>query len=419
MNYKELFKEFVWLTKSPGIGGKIKTRPEDFLVEEIISNGIFGKRECLIFRVKKKRWDTISVVNEIAKRAGLRYRDIGFAGSKDKHAISIQYISICSKVDIDQIEKLEIPDVSIEFVGYGKRLRLGKLLGNKFRIVVRDLPFDIPEALDRVNKILKEADGGFPNYFGYQRFGEQRANNHEIGQLLVKGEFEKAALIFLGQHGNGSMVGDDARRQFLETQDVDEALKSFPKSLRYERLILFKFKEKKDWKKAFLSLPRQLLRMFIHAYQSYLFNKVLSLRIQNEIPLNEAFVGDVVCLIKNGLPVRSRNFEVTKENVDEVNRKIKKGELLVTGPIFGVKGKISKGKMGEIEESVLEEEKIELKMFRLRSLGIYPELGGRRELLLAPKDFSVGRSKKSLVFEFFIPRGCYATSIMREIMKDY
>ena len=423
MNYKQLFRQFVWLTKTPGIGGRIKSKPEDFVVEEVISNGIFGKKECLIFRITKRRWDTVALVKEIAKRTGLCYRDIGFAGSKDKHAIATQYISICDgEDDRSKIENLDIKDVKIEFVGYGKRLRLGSLLGNKFTIIVRDLRVNVSEASARVEKILNEAEekGAFPNYFGYQRFGEQRANNHEIGKLLLEGKFEEAAILFLGQHCDGTMLGDEARKRFLETRDVDEALEKFPKSLRYERTLLFKFKETQNWKKAFLSLPRQLLRIFIHAYQSYLFNKVLSKRIQAEFSLGEALIGDVVCRVKNGLPIRSRNFEVTKNNVNEVNEKIKKGELMVTGPIFGCKGKLAKGKMGEIEEAVLEEENIELKMFKLRPLGIYPELGGRRELPLAPKDFSYARTgKDSLEFKFFIPRGCYATSVMREIMKDY
>lgn len=423
MNYKQFFKQFTLLTKSPGIGGRIKSKPEDFVVEEIISNGIFGKRECLIFKVTKKRWDTVALVKEIAKRTGLRYRDIGFAGSKDKHAVATQYISVCADEDVKKkIENLKIDDVEIEFVSYGKRLRLGSLLGNKFTIIVRDLKVKISEALKRVEKILNETKekGGFPNYFGYQRFGEQRANNHEIGKLLVEGKFEEAAILFLGQHCNGMMLGDEARKEFLETRDIDEALEKFPKSLRYERMLLFKLKETRDWKKAFLSLPRQLLRIFIHAYQSYLFNKVLSKRIQLELSLKEALVGDIVCRVKNGLPVRSRNFEVTKSNIDEVNKKIRRGELMVTGPIFGCKGRLAKGKMGEIEEAVLEEEKIELKMFKLKVLEIYPELGGRRELVLKPQDFSYARAaKKSLEFKFFIPRGCYATSVMREIMKDY
>lgn len=423
MNYKQLFKQFTWLTKSPGIGGRIKSKPEDFVVEEVISNGIFGKRECLIFKITKRRWDTVALVKEIAKRTGLHYCDIGFAGSKDKHAVTTQYISVRGDEGVrKKIEELNIGDVKIEFVGYGKRLRLGALLGNRFAIVVRDLKIDTAEALRRIEKILNEVEqkGGFPNYFGYQRFGEQRANNHEIGKLLLKGKFEEAAVLFLGQHCDGTMLGDEARKRFLETRDVNEALKNFPKSLKYERMLLFKFKETKNWKKAFLSLPRQLLRIFIHAYQSYLFNKVLSMRIRTGLPLGESLVGDIVCRVKNGLSIRSRNFEVTKNNVNEVNEKIKRGELAVTGSIFGCKGKLAKGKMGEIEEAVLEKEKIELKVFKLRSLGTYPELGGRRELSLKPQDFSFSRyDKRSVEFKFFIPRGCYATSVMREIMKDY
>lgn len=425
MDYKEFFKQFRHLSETPGIGGKIKYKPEDFIVEEIISKSIFKKQDCLIYKLTKRKWDTMVVIKEIAKRIGIHYKDIGFAGTKDRHAVTTQYISICGgnlKELREKVDSLEIQDVKLEFVGYGKKLKLGSLLGNKFTIVVRDLDVPLDEVFERTKQILGEikAGGGFPNYFGYQRFGEKRVVNHEIGKLLLKGKFEEAAVKFLGEH-SGDMLGDEARKAFLESGDVDKALEEFPKFLRYERAMLYKFKETKSWKKAFAVLPRPIVKIFIHSYQSYLFNKALSRRIEEGLPLNEALIGDIVCQVKKGIPLRTRTFKVTKGTLRMVNEKIKKGEAMVTGPIFGFSSRLADGEMGKIEREILQEEEISLEEFKMKFLKILAEGGGRRELIIKPIGFKYKpiRDKNALIFKFFLPRGTYATSVLREIMKDH
>ena len=201
MDYKEFFAQFNYLSSLPGIGGRIKTYPEDFIVREKIPKSIFKGNKCLIYLLKKRNWETMAAVKEIAKRAAIDYKSIGFAGTKDRHAVTYQYISICSE-NLEEIKRrldsLKIQDVSLKFVGYGKRLKLGMLLGNYFQIIVRDI--DPETALERTKEILAELKlkGGFPNYFGYQRFGERRVINHEVGKLLLKGKFEEAAFKFLG-----------------------------------------------------------------------------------------------------------------------------------------------------------------------------------------------------------------------------
>ncbi|ALV62066.1 tRNA pseudouridine 13 synthase [Thermococcus sp. 2319x1] len=421
MDYKEFFSHFKYLSSSPGIGGRIKTCPEDFIVKEKIPKSIFKGDNCLIYLLKKRNWETMAAIKEIAKRIGIDYKQIGFAGTKDRHAVTYQYISICTENSEEikkRLDSLEISDISLEFAGYGKRLKLGMLLGNYFQITVRDINPDT--ALERTKDILAElkVKGGFPNYFGYQRFGEKRVINHEVGKLLLKGNFEEAAFKFLGEY-TGDMMGDEARKNFLESGDVEKALEEFPNFLRYERAMLYKYKETKSWKKAFAVLPRPIVRIFIHSYQSYLFNKVLSRRIEEGLPLNEALPGDVVCQVKRGLPIRSKTFRVTERTLRFVNEKIKKGEAMVTGPIFGFASRLAGGEMGRIEREVLEEEGITLEEFKMKHLKILAEPGGRRELLIKPKKFRYKAFEEGLVFRFFLPKGVYATSVLREIMKDH
>ncbi len=420
MDYRQFFRQFKHLSETPGIGGRIKEKPEDFIVIEVLPKNIFKSGSCLIYRLKKRNWDTMAAIKEIAKRLEIPYREIGFAGTKDRKAVTFQYISICSRNE-NLGDSLEIRDIELKFVGYGKRLRLGTLLGNKFRIIVRKPNFGGSSLLERIRDILSDLKekGGFPNYFGYQRFGERRVINHEVGKLLLQGKFEDAAIKFLGEY-SGDMEGDKARKNFLESRNIEKALEEFPRFLRYERAMLYRYKKTGSWKKAFAVLPNPIMRIFIHSYQSYLFNRILSRRIEEGLPLNEALVGDIICQIKNGIPLRDRTYRVTESNIEFVNEKIRGGEAMVTGPIFGYLMRKARGTPGRIEEEILEEEGISIEQFRMKSLKLMAEPGGRRELLIRPKEFRYGVLKDgSAGFKFFLPKGVYATSLLREIMKDH
>ncbi|WP_297439151.1 tRNA pseudouridine(13) synthase TruD [Thermococcus sp.] len=416
MDYREFFSRFRYLSKEPGIGGRIKVFPEDFVVIEDPLPQIFEGRKHTIFLLKKRNWDTMSAVKEIAKRAGISYRDVGFAGTKDRHAVTYQYISVPAKAK-EKVKTVRIRDVELRFVSYGRFIKLGHLTGNRFRIIVRGVGDD---AFERTREIVRELKrkGGFPNYFGYQRFGEKRVTNHLIGKLLLQGDFEGAARLFLGAH-EGGMEGDEARRHFWETGDVEKALEEFPNFLRYERTLLYRYKETGSWKRAFLSLPLPIMRIFIHAYQSYLFNLYISRRIERGIPLNEALVGDIVVQVKGGIPYRDRTYRVTETNRDFVNRKIQRGEAAVSGPLFGFAMRRAKGLPGRLEEEILEAEGISLEVFRKLPKPM-AEPGGRRELLIRPLGLTYGHIPGTgMCFRFFLPKGVYATSVLREIMKDH
>jgi len=415
MNHREFFSQFLYLSEKPGIGGKLKVFPEDFIVIEEPLPSIFEGRKNAIFLLKKRNWDTMTAVKEIAKRTGIGYREIGFAGTKDRHALTYQYISVPLEAK-DRVESLRIRDIELTFVSYGRFIKLGHLLGNRFRIIVRDVD---EGAFKRAKEIIHELreKGGFPNYFGYQRFGERRVVNHLIGKLLLQGNFDEAARLFLG-YANGSMEGDEARRNFWETGDVNRALEEFPRFLRYERTLLYTYKKTGSWKKAFLSLPLPIMRIFIHSYQSYLFNLYLSKRIE-ELPLNKALVGDIVVQVKGGIPYRDRTYRVTETNRDFVNGKIRKGQAMVSGPLFGFAMRKAKGLPGELEREILEEEGIGLEAFK-RLPKPLKEPGGRRELLIRPLGLTYGYVPgKGMCFRFFLPKGVYATSVLREIMKDH
>ena len=416
MDYREFFSQFRHLSEKPGIGGRIKVFPEDFVVIEDPLPQIFEGRKHAIFLLKKRNWDTMAAVKEIAKRAGISHRDIGFAGTKDRHAVTYQYISVPADAK-GKVEAVQIRDIELKFVSYGRFIKLGHLLGNRFKVIVRDVGED---AFEKTKEIVRElrGKGGFPNYFGYQRFGERRVVNHLIGKLLLQGKFDEAARLFLG-YADGSMEGDEARKNFWETGDVERALEEFPGFLRYERTLLYTYKKTGNWKRAFLSLPLPIMRIFIHAYQSYLFNLYLSRRIEEGLLLSEPLVGDIVVQVKGGIPYRDRTYRVTETNINFVREKVLKGEAMVSGPLFGFAMRRAKGLPGELESEILEEEGITLETFKKLPKPM-AEPGGRRELLIRPIGMTYGYIPEiGMCFRFFLPKGVYATTVLREIMKDH
>jgi tRNA pseudouridine13 synthase len=165
---------------------KIKTIPEDFKVTELSSSKLKNFDEIegskfAYFLLLKKSWNTVDVINKISSYLKIDSKKIGFAGNKDKIAITQQYISIpvSSERNIEYVENLKIKDVCLKYVGcYSKRLTLGDLEGNKFEIVVRDLNSEFELHFDKLK-----------NYFGEQRFSK---NNVEIGRAILKNNFKLA-----------------------------------------------------------------------------------------------------------------------------------------------------------------------------------------------------------------------------------
>ena len=174
-----------------------------------------------------------------------------------------------------------------------------------------------------------------------------------------------------------------------------------------------------DYVGAFQRLQPKLQALFVQAHQSYLFNRFLSQRMLHGLPLNEAVVGDfVVAVERSGLPLTTVDKVVTAENLAQINAAVKAGKMRVALPIFGMKQKLSGGVMGEIEQEVLEAEGIGDGPIRLNELSRAGGKGGLRTVLTPVKDFKLlDASADSVQVSFMLLRGCYATVLLRELMK--
>ncbi|RLG59239.1 MAG: tRNA pseudouridine(13) synthase TruD, partial [Candidatus Hydrothermarchaeota archaeon] len=208
---------------------------------------------------------------------------------------------------------------------------------------------------------------------GYQRFGTTRPNTHLVGREIIKGNLEEAVLSYLAKPFESESREAYNARKFLEsTRDYKRALEIFPDNLRYEKAMLNHLvKKPRDYAGALRKLPLKLRRMLVHAYQSYLFNKILSKTI-------------------------------------EMQEKIKGRKI----PLIGYRTKL-----GEIEKEILEKEGIEKENFKIKSM---PELsleGSERDACIDSEIKVELLNSNACVFNFTLPKGSYATVVLREFMK--
>jgi tRNA pseudouridine13 synthase len=317
------------------------------------------------------------------------------------------------------LKRITLPDLRIKVLGRTNRsIGLGDLLGNRFRIVIREL--SCPDAAHRLADITEEIrkQNGVPNYFGVQRFGEIRPVTHKVGKALVKGSIEEAVFIYLGQPFPGEPDRTKAERMHLwENRDVAHAVKHFPEYLHHELAMLnWLVEHPGDYANSFNVLSVNLSRLFVHAYQSYLFNIILSKRLAAGLPLDRAVEGDVVCFGKSGIPDPDKLQTVNSENLEAVNRLAERGRSFVTLPLIGFDTILAEKEQGKIERVVLKEECLSQEGFRVKA---NPDLGsqGTRRAALCHVAPQIKVEECSAELEFFLPKGCYATVILREYMK--
>ncbi|HIH11886.1 TPA: tRNA pseudouridine(13) synthase TruD [Candidatus Woesearchaeota archaeon] len=330
----------------------IKQSPDDFIVKEQSTVVMDDDGAYCYFLLRKRNWNTLDVVQRIAQQLGIKEKQIGFAGSKDRAAVTEQVISLSVGLK-EKVGTVSLSDVVLTFLGKGKSpISLGDLRGNTFVIVVRGLDdFPLPE--------IKSV----PNYFDDQRFGK---HNPQIGKMIILKKFDQAL-------------------HLLDKPQCNVHLEKNPR----------------DYVGALKLIPLRLLKLYVNAYQSYLWNETVSRLFRQQYDT-----------------YREVSYSQGKFVFPE-------GEALQRLiPLVGyAESRELDSPLREIVQVLFQEEGIISDDFIVRQI---PELsleGEERQLMMDIHDFSssplldddLNKDKRKVSLSFTLGKGCYATIVIKSL----
>jgi tRNA pseudouridine13 synthase len=394
----------------PGIGGVIKTQPEDFLVTEVPLYAPAGRGEHTYFEIEKCDLSTIEALERLHAELGVELRDFGYAGLKDRKGITRQVISVAGKRP-EEILALRVPQMQVLWATlHTNKLRVGHLRGNRFRIVIREIAAPAGERVPAILAVLERR--GVPNYFGPQRFGN-RGDAHLVGRDLLRKDDEAAIRRILGHPASTERNPNVVRARELFMQgDLLGARDAFPPSYREEKKLLhYLSRAGENYSGARKRLGEMSRKLYFTAYQSYLFNLTLGERLaRTGGRLDVLLEGDLAYLHRNGavFPVKETSAE---------GHRLATFEISPSGPIFGMKMPQPEGHEAAIECGVLEREGVNPAEFHQLMPRLHLE-GGRRPFRVRVEEVAWQIEGGDLRIEFFLPRGSYATTLLRELMKN-
>ena len=335
-------QELAYINEGPGLGGQLKQSPQHFVVEEIPLYEASGHGPHLYLSLRRKGLTTRQVVELLAKLFKLSSGDIGYAGLKDKNALTTQFFSLPLDVQLDAEVPKILQDTPLELLLQGRhqnKLKVGHLIGNRFTLILTEAHGSLEEAL-ALAEILKEK--GVPNYFGPQRFGHD-GDNFEIGLKILK-------------------AGKKARS----------------------------FQDK----------------FLLSSLQAFIYNHYLTARVRQNI-FDKIILGDICKKYQTG------GLFVSEDDAVESSR-LANGEITHTGPIFGQKMKLCQHAAYDFEMAALS--CLGISFEDMKNAGV----GDRRPNRLLLHDLKVDTTPQSgeLKFTFSLPKGAYATTVMREFIKE-
>ncbi|CAH7687669.1 pseudouridine synthase [Phakopsora pachyrhizi] len=300
-----------------------------------------SKPPFIHFTLQKTNRETQDALSILSRQLHCNVsKDLGICGTKDKRSVSCQRVSLrrgkrtiedvwCF---INRVKKNQKPVGGVVFKERGEKgirvgdfcyqeepLKLGQLQGNRFVIVLRDIFPTEPKLLKEAVDTL--ATRGFLNYFGMQRFGTTSVGTHLLGLSLLRGEWDLAIDLIMRHKVGDPQDVELARSVWLEKKDARSALDLMPRRCVAERSILQFFSKQKtcnDKCGALASIPKNLKMMYIHAYQSYIWNTILSERVEL-YGCDKPVIGDLV-EVKDGKISETIDADLESEEIDEPER---------------------------------------------------------------------------------------------------
>ncbi|MFW9892683.1 MAG: tRNA pseudouridine(13) synthase TruD [Candidatus Thorarchaeota archaeon] len=427
----------LYSTKSEGIGGKLKIRFEDFIVQEItpekqvlsIENwettarspqNIDGERSrFLTFTVQKMGLATMDISNILAASLKISRNYVTYAGLKDKRAITVQTMSVPSRAD-EILPSLQLSRIAIRDIRYTRKpIQIGDLWGNRFTILLRNIDTEGDSALDVIMEIQNTP---LLNYFGIQRFGLTRPYTHLVGKALVQRDFESAVRIMLtttSEYESDELTDMRIRLEedLIPTEDVIDL---FPQDLNYEKDVMkYLLNHPGEFEKAILKIPPKMLTLQVHAFQSYIFNRLISERARLGMSINRPQVGDFLIKLDETHSGRDSWLFVTDSTIEEREQQVVSGEYGLASTIPGYATRLPPSSQTGILKQILNDEGTQLQDFRNPKMKALDAPGGLHLTSILMTDIESSISEDGVLVKFSLRKGSYATVVMREIMKNH
>lgn len=388
----------------PGTGGAIKQEAGDFVVSELVDESLLdyakeygGVHRYPLYVLEKQGVDSNHALFEIEREHRIRLRVMGI---KDARASTRQYAG-AQHAWKDPPKELRTRRTRITLQGFTKR-PIGKesLAGNEFRIAIHG-------ADARAGRMQEFAPhvGRVANFYGLQRFGSERLVTHLVGKEIVKRNFAEAARLLLTYTTKyDTEASREIRAMCADPANYLQALRAMPRGMDIERQLLSALAAGKDAVSALRAVPITIRRLFVQAYQSYLFNLCLSRAVAAGEDVATPLPGDL-CFEMEG--------PMTFGRIAKFDLSLPKRQQVPAVRMAGYTFQPGKGRFELLTKELLEQEGVAPRDFYVREMQELSQQGGFRQAPLWCQDFACRQN----VVSFKLPKGSYATTLLRELIK--
>lgn len=393
-----------YCTDYDGICGFIKQNDTSFRVSEIIDDSFLidlssvqnDTHKFPLYILDKRNIDSNHALFEIKRELGIRLKILGI---KDSKAATKQYASSEQTGNIRREAKTR--HTLLVLKGFSRKpLRKAHLSGNEFTITVNNTKSsDISDFVPQIRNIA--------NFYGLQRFGSKRLITHLVGREIVKRNFKRAIELLLSHTTEyDSPRTREIREKSRDPKNYSQILKQLPKGMDIEYEVMSALANGKEPVAALRSIPIVIRRLFVQAYQAYIFNNCLSDAILDGEDISACKEGDL-CFEMEGQLIfgKIRKYDSHKDLTSDVVPAVR---------LSGYTFQPNKGRFEVITRRLMQEETITEKDFYIKEMEELSAPGGFRQVPLWCKDFSY---MNSLTLHFKLPKGSYATTLLRELMK--
>jgi len=393
-----------YCTSFEGTGGSIKQGSEGFRVSELVDESLAGNvsqsyndsHRYPLYILEKKDIDSNHAIIEIERELRIRLRVMGI---KDARAITTQYAGM-EKVMKNPPAEMKSTHAHLLLKGFTKK-PLGRefLSGNGFEIRIHGAKSeDLSDFVPQID--------GIGNFYGLQRFGSERLVTHLVGKEIVKRNFGRAVDLLLTYTTEyDTPMSKEIRSRCADQKNYHQALKILPRGMDIERQVVSALAAGKDSVAALRAVPINIRRLFVQAYQAFIFNRCMSAAILAGENLLEPKAGDL-CFEMEGPSTFGRiiKFDPTT-----------KVKMVPAVRMAGYTFQPGRGRFENITKTIMQEEGVEARDFNIKEMQELSHQGGFRQAPLWCTGFSYRQNP--LTVSFRLPKGSYATTLLREIIK--